>query len=616
MLKKLTANIDSFNEVNFRENDLNIILATTTKKKTTTGSRNGLGKSTLVNLIAFCLGFKVDTRRDLPLSELPGWEWTLTFSCRGKDFSATRGADNPNLVRASGDFGGCPIRGSTEALLDKGISTVFKVEEWQNVLRWLYFGLEPTAAKGRKDAGTPPDYISLMTHFVRLNFDDPVKVNYSDKRTTSELAVTYLLGLDWQFLAGAKEVRAMRADADNLINAAKVKLREFNKERDALREECRRIEAEITEAENALADFDSIPQANLVEGNLTEYAVQIAALDREIIAKGRLLSAARESKEAGAVSIEPLVSFYEELGAAFADGAKKTLEEVKDFHRKLTYNRDSLIERQIELLEDDLRELQNERRVVNEKRKALAESLNAKAAMEDYRKRANALMVQREELQKKNECLELHDKGEELRLKAEQKRNELLAAAEETYKRLKAKRNEEDAFFREIIESLYADSIPREFRSATTLGIEIRNDKSDFGITYKPQFWGDRSEGKKKLKTFAFDLTILNEQHNIRSAVDFMVHDSILYDSADARQFAKALKYAAEMCHNRGLQYICVVNSDNAFKPDFLEIFDKKTIEAHKVLELSDDPSGKHMLLGDLFPKRANELPLEDSQSK
>ena len=158
-----------------------------------------------------------------------------------------------------------------------------------------------------------------------------------------------------------------------------------------------------------------------------------------------------------------------------------------------------------------------------------------------------------------------------------------------------------------------ADAIPDGSPTETTLGIEIREDKANFGISYRPQFWGDRSGGKNKLKTFAFDLTILNEQQSLGSSVRFMVHDSVLYESSDPRQQANALKLVAELCEKKGLQYVCAINSDDITDSDFSGIFPKKKLEKYVVRELDDAPSGMNKFLGMHYPVRL-ELPKEDQE--
>src|SRR5580693_5426941 len=56
-LVRVSSNQPSFREVEFKPG-FNVILAERTKDATKKDSRNGLGKSTLIEIISFCLGSK------------------------------------------------------------------------------------------------------------------------------------------------------------------------------------------------------------------------------------------------------------------------------------------------------------------------------------------------------------------------------------------------------------------------------------------------------------------------------------------------------------------------------------------------------------------------------
>ncbi|MBN8424408.1 DUF2326 domain-containing protein [Microbacterium esteraromaticum] len=47
---------------------------------------------------------------------------------------------------------------------------------------------------------------------------------------------------------------------------------------------------------------------------------------------------------------------------------------------------------------------------------------------------------------------------------------------------------------------------------------------------------------------------------------DFLVHDSYLFDGFDERQASRALKLAALVCEEEGMQYIGTMNSDDLAK--------------------------------------------------
>lgn len=141
MLKRLTANQPCFKPIEFRESSLNLIVATKHSKSASTSSRNGLGKSTFVNVIAFCLGLEIDTRRDLPLDELKDWEWSLAFTNGKNDYEVSRGASKPETVRVKGDLSGCPVTGMREALINEGAVTSYRISEWREALKWIFLRL-------------------------------------------------------------------------------------------------------------------------------------------------------------------------------------------------------------------------------------------------------------------------------------------------------------------------------------------------------------------------------------------------------------------------------------------------------------------------------------------
>ena len=608
MLKRLYANKTSFREITFSPNSLNIILAERHKNTAATASRNGLGKSTFVNIICVCLGMNVDTNNDLPLSELPGWKWTLEIEIRGKTYSITRGTDQPEMIYVRGDLAECPVSGVPDK---DGHGTWYEEKAWRNVLCWYFFDLSPQDALGRHDTAKPPEYQHLMSHFVRRQFDDPVRVKWSDSRVNSELAITYLLGLDWQYLAQAKELRSKDRAAEERINAAKARMQEWNRKKDALEAECKALLRKIEEAEAGLKEFNSAPHKVLVEGSDAELTKEIAKLERKLVRNKRILESARKSKTYRYVPFEPIIHFYENLGHTFTAGAKHTYEEVRSFHDKLTVNRGALLEDQITVIEEECRQISAKLRKLIQKRKELNAAIESNNLFEEYTRRTVSLAQFREEYAVKMDCLRQFQNGEEARRLAEEERIKLVQSAQELHEKLRPIWEAEEKQFASIINQLYSDAIPPANVGDTTLGIRIRKDSKDCGISYAPHFWGDRSEGKKKLKAFAFDLVLLTHQKEIKTAVDFMIHDSVLYESSDSRQYAKALMLVSEICEKQKVQYISVMNSDDVTTDDFKAIMSEEKVTAHVIHRLTDTLDGSQTLLGEFFPKDNSQAELQ-----
>src|SRR3546814_18912762 len=89
---------------------MNIVLADTNADSEETESTNGLGKTTLLRIIHFCLGS--DFRREKALShpDLAGVTFYLEFRIEETNYQVSRNTASPKLVSVSKDFvQGLPI---------------------------------------------------------------------------------------------------------------------------------------------------------------------------------------------------------------------------------------------------------------------------------------------------------------------------------------------------------------------------------------------------------------------------------------------------------------------------------------------------------------------------
>ena len=88
MIHRIAANRPSFRAVEFGAG-LNVVLADRTEAATDKDTRNGLGKTTLIDIVDFCLGARVRWGEGLVIDALAGWEFTLEFSVGRERFTAT-----------------------------------------------------------------------------------------------------------------------------------------------------------------------------------------------------------------------------------------------------------------------------------------------------------------------------------------------------------------------------------------------------------------------------------------------------------------------------------------------------------------------------------------------
>ena len=125
-------------------------------------------------------------------------------------------------------------------------------------------------------------------------------------------------------------------------------------------------------------------------------------------------------------------------------------------------------------------------------------------------------------------------------------------------------------------------------------------DIDETGFKYDVEIDKSGSEGIEKMKIFCFDLMLLQIMSKQNNRLNFLIHDSGLYDGVDSRQRALALEHASKVSSANNAQYICTLNSDMVPREDFSEDFN---FDEHVRLTLTDEAPSKS-LLGFYFDQR------------
>ena len=108
------SNMPSFKAVEFQPG-FNVVLADRTKESTRRDSRNGLGKTTLIEIIHFCCGAQTRRNQGLMVPSLKGWSFTLEMRIGDRELVVTRSTDEPRWISLDGDVRGLNgLNGSSE----------------------------------------------------------------------------------------------------------------------------------------------------------------------------------------------------------------------------------------------------------------------------------------------------------------------------------------------------------------------------------------------------------------------------------------------------------------------------------------------------------------------
>src|SRR3989339_371986 len=213
MIKKLSANHATFKTVEFGAG-FNVVWADRTKESTKRDSRNGLGKSTLIEIIHFCLGAKASKGKGLLVEALKGWEFTLDIEIDGKPISVRRCVDDPNSFFVEGDTARWPVKPKKK----KG-ELAYGLREWNGLLGNLFYGL-PIEGYSKYQ----PTFRSLISYSVRRGkdaFTTPFEHHRKQVEWDKQVNNAFLLGLAWNDACELQLLKDRKKGLESLKKAAK-----------------------------------------------------------------------------------------------------------------------------------------------------------------------------------------------------------------------------------------------------------------------------------------------------------------------------------------------------------------------------------------------------------
>jgi uncharacterized protein YydD (DUF2326 family) len=381
MIRRVSSSLPSFKEITFTSG-FNIVLADRTKDSTKKDTRNGLGKSTLLDVIHFCLGGRVTKANSrLAHPQLLKYDFSLELELNGKIFTATRRLDDSTFVTLYGDIKNLPIDEPPT-----GTSVRIGLGEWTRFLGRFWFGVPVDSPRKYL-----PTFRSVISYFIRSGkdaFSDPFRHFRLQATWDIQVNNAFLLGLDWE---DASDWQLLK-DKKKAITA----LQEASKEgvlgsvlgsRGQLEAERIRLLDLVKRTKEDLAAFKILSQYRELEREADELSNQLKSLSDENTIDTRALemyqASVREVVEASAESVRDT---YSQAKVAFPDAVKRRLDEVEAFHTKVVENR-----RQFLLSETDRLQQVIERRKAEIERKHDRQSeilalLNTHGALDQYSK--------------------------------------------------------------------------------------------------------------------------------------------------------------------------------------------------------------------------------------
>ena len=574
MIYKVFADNPNFKEVNLTKG-LNIILGSKSSDSDDKDTRNGVGKTLLIDIIDFCLGSRANKDDKLKKIDLiKDWTFSIVIDIYNTQCTVSRSIKDPGKVFIKGDFSDFPLKPQTN--LD---GHYYKLKDWRELLGQHTFNLNETLKY-------KPTYRSLISYFIRNTPDayiEPIRINQNQTPINQQINTAFLLGLNWKCATNAQLIK----DKDKDLKKELKKIKEQYPNLGTIETKKINLENELNEKKNELSTFKLHERYNDVENEVNKITREIKSILNENVILKRKLDNYRESiKTEKNPKEDALNKLYSEMDSVFKPSAKKTLKEVKEFHKNLINNRKEFLEVEILQLKENITHNEELIEEYDGERSKLMDILNTHNALEDFNLIHTEISELFSEINKLNDAITAYEKIETNKEELEEKSKILNQKIKREYELQRNKWEKSITIFNENTKALYGEN-----------GSLIIN-FSERGYKFDIEFPKNESRGVSKMKIFCYDVMLL-ELNSIYHNIDFLIHDSEIFSDVDSRQVAEAMNLIKNKCDEHNLQYICTLNSDELEKIN-LEISNDFNISEHVKLELKDNDPQNH-LLGEIF---------------
>lgn len=541
MIHHIFSTLPSFKNFGDLKPGLNVLLAQKTEGATTRQTRNRAGKTSFVELVHFLLGADAGTDSIFRTPELVEHTFSMDF-----DLKSER-----TVVERSGGS-----KAKIFVMNQPAAKVKFSATEWCAYLGEQMFALNSLEAAG----GKPPSFRSLFAYFVRRQasgaFMTPEKQATMQGTGDMQMALMYLLGLDWQIARDWQAVRDREKTLEELKKAAGNGAfgSVIGKAAD-LRTELTIQEARLKKLHAEVETFQVLPEYRKLE-------VESATLTRQLneLANANTIdfSAIRDLEIALASEIPPdhenLQAVYQEAGVVLPGLVKRRYEDVKSFHESVVRNRKDYLSSELKAAKLRIELRDSKKAQLDQRRGEILGILKSHGALEQFLKLQGELGRLESEVESLRQRFEAAEQLEGSKNELEIERNRLTIRLRRDFAEQKDRLAEAIVAFEETSQRLY--------ESAGSMTI----DETSNGPIFKFPMQGERSKGIKNMQIFCFDMMLMRLCAKRQIGPGFLIHDSHLFDGVDGRQVISALRLGSEIAKELGFQYIVTMNEDDAFK--------------------------------------------------
>ncbi|MCG3190811.1 MAG: hypothetical protein DIJKHBIC_00031 [Thermoanaerobaculia bacterium] len=551
MIRRIFSSLRSFKTLELYAG-LNILLAERSVGASERQTRNGAGKTSLVEIIHFLAGGSVDAKSLFRTAEFQDVAFGAEFDLASEPVVVERSSGESRRVYVSGSSSGWPIAPAVDGHDGR---TFLTNADWLRTLGALWFGLRD----GQEEAEAKPfapSFRSLFSYFVRREGAGAFKMatQQNDKQAAADVQVnlSYLLGLDWRIPQQWEQVRQREQAIKSLRRALKEAgfgglLPDVARLRSRLAIVERNAQALRRQLDEfrVLAEYHELEQEASATTRFLNDLANSNAIDEELIAE---LERAAQAEEAS--SETQLERVYAEAGVVLPERIQRRYDEVKAFHASVIANRRSYLESELIAARSRCEERRTQMAALDRRRGEIMAILRAHGALEQFSALQEEYARRVGEFEQLRRQFQMAEEIAATRARAEVERTQLHLRLQQDYHEQSSVLNDAILAFEDVSSALYERS------GRLTISA------SDKGPSFEVSIHGGKSKGVNNMQIFCFDMMLMRVVSKRAMGPRFLVHDSHLFDGVDDRQVASALAIGQREAQELGFQYLVTFNSD------------------------------------------------------
>jgi uncharacterized protein YydD (DUF2326 family) len=550
MIRRIYSSMPNFKSLSFRAG-LNILLAEKSPGATERQTRNGAGKTSLIEIVHFLMGaeksalFKTETLKEFGFG--------MDFDVQGANITVERSCSKSSDISLQGELSKVDLSLSGQRLLKSDVfDVVVSNNYWKDFLGQTLFGIDSLTS----DQKFGPKFRMLFSYFVRRQMSNafvvPTKQSDMQQVWDQQVAISFLLGLDWTIPRDWQLVREQERGLKELKKAAaEGTLSEVIGTSAELRTQMIIAEDKAQRLRNQLNSFQILPQYREIESEASRLSRQLGALSDENTIDTALIEELEQSLRNEAVpSYDDIARLYREAEIVLPEIVARRFIEVQNFHDSIIRNRRTYLEGEIAGARQRISDRRKNQERLSARQSELLQMLRSYGALDQYAQLQSEFARAESEAESVRRRYAAAEQLEGKKTELEIERTQLLRRLQQDYSEQRNVLQRAILAFEQISSALY--------EQAGSLTIVDSLNGPVFEITMP----SSKSKGISNMQIFCFDMMLMRLCKERGIGPGFLIHDSHLFDGVDERQIAKALEVGNRITQEIGIQYIVTMNSD------------------------------------------------------